>query len=244
MKGIVFGAAVLLLIVLLFGSAAAQAEIPVIDHEDITGALTADELAQAGDTEFAYTDRSVGWFMWEYLRRCMVDPATLFRGRLPSFCTRYGAAPLGVLDTSHWRFVEADDARSATAALAEDEFGGWATSYLAMVGDGPEKVLDPVLYRWPGKWMCFTTSLPQTPKPELAAYNARLREVAGALGCDVLVDVAAIESHRPDGSLCEVGGVPVTCREYVNPSEVIGAHPAGPGLRRLAEGLVRGVLAR
>lgn len=78
----------------------------------------------------------------------------------------------------------------------------------------------------PTKVIYWTTSVPKsdggTPGvlQRLASFNALMRQRVPAGG--VLIDFADLVTHRPDGSLCQTGGVPRMCDDYT--SEPAGGH--------------------
>ncbi len=67
------------------------------------------------------------------------------------------------------------------------------------------------------------------------SFNQQMRAYAAAHN-KILMDIAAIQSHRPDGTLCfdnAGNGIPALCDEYTN--EVNGGHLNALGMQRMAK---------
>ncbi len=97
--------------------------------------------------------------------------------------------------------------------------------------------LEALQQRHPNTRMIWTTlALARVIGGEDSArYNEQLREYIRTHG-GYLLDLADIESHAPDGSLCvDDGGYPVICPHYTRGSE--GGHPNALGSQRIARGL-------
>ena len=81
----------------------------------------------------------------------------------------------------------------------------------------------------------WTAAIAKTPvnMQHIVTFNGTMRIYATANNA-VLFDVADIESHRPDGSLCSSGGLPTICAEYN--VETSGGHLTnGMAQQRLAQ---------
>jgi len=81
----------------------------------------------------------------------------------------------------------------------------------------------------------WTAAIAKTPvnMQHIATFNGTMRLYATENNA-VLFDVADIESHRPDGSLCSTGGLPTICAEYS--VETSGGHLTnGMAQQRLAQ---------
>jgi hypothetical protein len=71
------------------------------------------------------------------------------------------------------------------------------------------------------RFVYWTAALAKVPMTHIAQFNEQMRMYASARGLP-LMDLADIESHRPDGTACAVDGVPVICGEYA--SEPVAGH--------------------
>ena len=102
--------------------------------------------------------------------------------------------------------------------------------------------LEALEARHPDKTVIWwTTELPRVGTPELIGFNQSMREYALARG-KVLMDIADIESHLPDGTPCtgiDNNQAPVditaVCDEYVN--EVFSGHLNSLGRLQGAKGI-------
>jgi len=87
------------------------------------------------------------------------------------------------------------------------------------------------------KFMLWTMSLARRSYPESANFNRQMRDYARANN-KILMDIAAITSHRPDGTPCYStlgNGVEAICADYT--TEEGGGHLTGLGSYRMAQAM-------
>lgn len=86
------------------------------------------------------------------------------------------------------------------------------------------------------QFVLWTMPLYSSYYPGIETYNAAVRQwwAAGNIPTNIwLFDLASIESTRPDGSACSVGGHEVLCSNYL-PASGVGGHPTKVGGERIA----------
>jgi len=81
-------------------------------------------------------------------------------------------------------------------------------------------------------FMYWTMGLARSPMAGAKEFNEQMRAYAYTNRV-VLLDIADIQSHRPDGSPCLSGGIPVLCENYTQ--ETNGGHLNARGKQRMAK---------
>jgi hypothetical protein len=98
--------------------------------------------------------------------------------------------------------------------------------------------LEALQTRHPGKFvMLWTMGLARLATPDARSFNQSMRSYANSHE-KILVDIADIESHRPDGSACydnSSQNIEALCDEYTD--EINGGHLNALGMQRMAKAL-------
>ncbi len=81
--------------------------------------------------------------------------------------------------------------------------------------------LEAALVAHPTTVLYWTAAIAKLPMDYIEAFNQQMRVYTSMEGFPLL-DLADIESHRPDGTLCSTNGIPTICSEYC--VETSGGH--------------------
>lgn len=156
----------------------------------------------------APNDANPGW--WEKIR--------LFIDRVDSVGNAY--------DVAGFKFGYVDD--GGHSLIQEKFFSRNPNDNLPGIED-----LEALEARHPNKiFMYWTMGLARSPMPGAKDFNEQMRAYAYDNRV-VLMDIADILSHRPDGSPCLSGDIPVLCADYTQ--EINGGHLNARGKQRMAK---------
>ena len=201
----------------------------VVDHTNLSlfDQIPDSFITAASGMSLVYVDRSVGDNVNDGLD-CLAYPSV---AAAPSSCKRPDAATAGLVanskyNRSNWQFLFYGTHQDYfNANLPSSNVVGYLPNYLEFSGTSQDVVFSDVisgLQSKPGSKIYFTTSLARIIGTQSSAdYDNALRSWINTHG-GILVDVADIESHAPNGSACLYNGIPNLCQEYT--TETDGGH--------------------
>jgi hypothetical protein len=188
----------------------ATPDLHYVGYWDVDGYIPLEELERATRRSFTYADSR--YEIYAYVRRIS-----------------------GANNVWRWRYLPIDSLGPQANTLPRYGAAGWGASYQAYpVWRGPWRTLIPMARTAPPRWVCFTMGLTRYAQPAVTYFNTQLRRNYELLGCDVLVDMADVDSK---GGTCLRNGHEVLCPDLGN-----SARLSWIGLRLHADALVQGVL--
>lgn len=212
----------------------------VVDHTNLElfYSIPRQVVAQASQMTMAFADRSVGSNISDGLT-CLSYSSV---PAAPNHCKRPNVetaefTPDAAYYRELWDFVDAGTWNLYPGLdLSGYQVIGYMPNYLELPDDRLSSKFDSYIdvataHADGQQVILYTSSLSRLTGTEYStAFNNDVRAWAAQNGA-VLVDIADILSHRPDGSECLLNGNPIICETYT--SEVNGGHLGTPSAGKI-----------